>query len=115
MTRLYGIGPVTTWTLGIILAELSFIEPETFWESTHLKALESKISASSISPLAKNLLFMCLNKDPNKRPNTKEILEYLQLNLRYIENNKTGISESKRFCAKWAGNSKAKIWFLKRG
>ena len=115
MTRLYGIGPVTTWTLGAILAQLLLIEPEIFWESTDLKALESKISASSISPPVKNLLFMCLSQDPNKRPNTKEILEYLYLNLPYIVNNKTEISnkmESERFSIKMTANSKAKAKFF---
>ncbi|XP_065557845.1 hormonally up-regulated neu tumor-associated kinase-like [Artemia franciscana] len=115
MTRLYEIGPVTTWTLGAILAQLLLLEPIIFWESTDLKALESKISASSISPPVKNLLFMCLNQDPNKRPNTKEILEYLYLNLPYIINNKKEISkklESERFSIKITANPKAEVEFF---
>ena len=42
MNRLCGIGLETIWTLGLILAQLLLIEPETFLESTDLKALESK-------------------------------------------------------------------------
>ncbi|KAK2712611.1 hypothetical protein QYM36_011334, partial [Artemia franciscana] len=49
MNRLCGIGLETIWTLGAILAQLLLIEPETFLESTDLKALESKYLNTEIT------------------------------------------------------------------
>ena len=56
---------VTTWSLGNILEKL--LDELVMKENNSVK----------ISPLVQNLLSMCLNKDPNKRSNTKEILEYI--------------------------------------
>ncbi|KAK2712583.1 hypothetical protein QYM36_011313 [Artemia franciscana] len=102
MKRLYAIGPMTTWSLGVILAQLLLVEPDTFWESADSisEAVESRVLSNecSVSPLFRKLLFMCLNQDPNKRPSTKEILDYLNLNLPYIINNQ--IKENKRFSFK---------------
>ncbi|KAK2724672.1 hypothetical protein QYM36_001239 [Artemia franciscana] len=100
MKRLYAIGPMTTWSLGVILAQLLLLEPDTFWESADSisEAVESRIYECSVSPLVRKLLFMCLNQDPNKRPSTKEILDYLNLNLPYIINNQ--IKENKKFSFK---------------
>ncbi|KAK2713012.1 hypothetical protein QYM36_011646 [Artemia franciscana] len=106
MKRLYAIGPMTTWSLGVILAQLLLVEPDTFWESADSisEAVESRILSNecSVSPLVRKLLFMCLNQDPNKRPSTKEILDYLNLNLPYIINNQ--IKENKRFSFKRIGS-----------
>jgi len=47
MNRLYAIGPMTTWSLGVILAQLLLVEPGTFWESAHSisEAVESRTYA----------------------------------------------------------------------
>ena len=91
MIRAYRIGPVTTWSLGAILAQLLQIEQEVFLECA--EALESRIFSSPISPVAKNVLLKCLNQDPNKRPKTKEILEYLHLNMPNVVNTKIEASK----------------------
>ncbi|KAK2709299.1 hypothetical protein QYM36_013085 [Artemia franciscana] len=109
MLKAYGIGPVTTWSLGAILAQLLQIKQEVFWECT--EALESRIFSSPISPLAKNILLKCLNQDPNKRPKTKEILEYLHLNMPNIVNTKSEASKQMEHERFLIDRKSDELWF----
>jgi len=68
------IGPVTTWSLGIILASLLI---GVFYERENPKELiVKKMNDKNISFLAQNLVFQCLNSNRDYRPSPKNIIKH---------------------------------------
>jgi serine/threonine protein kinase len=71
----YLIGPVTTWSLGIILAAL-LIGLVPCERENPKEMIVEMMNDNNISLLPMNLVFQCLNGNRNYRPTPKDILKH---------------------------------------
>ncbi|XP_065564540.1 serine/threonine-protein kinase pim-2-like [Artemia franciscana] len=69
------IGPVTTWSLGIILASLLIGMVVSEIENP-IEIIAKKMDDKNISFLSQNLVFQCLNLNRDCRPSPKNILKH---------------------------------------